>query len=316
MATYSSFKKIDTDAVVDGSIVSADIAADTIPAADILANNVPQAAFSGTVTSAKLASTIDLSAKTVTYRPIVNGDISASAAIAGTKLASGAAVNNIGYTPVNQAGDTMSGQLVLPVGNAAAPSIARDGATNTGINISGNNVSVVVSGTTGLNVDGNGYITRPNHPAFAAVGQNGWYYVNTWGAPSREVELDNNWNWTVSHQYGGSNFSTNGFGRYTAPVAGHYAFHTWWYMLNDANTPPNYVHLFIRKNNSRAWTAGGRSPYIIHMHQNTNSYDDGWSQSAVINLAAGDFVSCGVVWHGNSSRLHSGHQTFCGWLIG
>ena len=44
MATYSSFKKIDTDAVVNATILPADIAANTIPAASITAANVPAAA--------------------------------------------------------------------------------------------------------------------------------------------------------------------------------------------------------------------------------------------------------------------------------
>jgi hypothetical protein len=145
------------------------------------------------------------------------------------------------------------------------------------------------------------------------VGQNGWYYAPAFGGVA-EYEIGNIWSWTTSHQYGGTNFNNNG--RFTAPVTGYYTFHTWWYMLNDANTPPNYVHLFFRKNNSRSWTAGGRSPYVINMHQNTNSYDDGFSHTAVIDMNAGDYVSLGIVWHGNSSRVHSGHHLFSGQLIG
>jgi hypothetical protein len=313
MATYSSFKKIDSDAIDNATIVAADIASDTVQATDIVDTSVPAAAFSGTVTSAKLASTIDLSSKTVTYRSISNADISASAAIAGAKLASGAAATNLGYTPINSAGDTLTGQLTVPAGSTSAPSIALSSDTTTGINITTNNVNIVAGGSTGINIDANGYITRPNYPAFAAVGTAGWLYAPSYGGTG-EFESGNIMGWTTSHQYGGTNFNNNG--RFTAPVTGHYQFTTWWYLLNDANTPPNYVHLFIRKNNSRAWTAGGRSPYNIYMHQNTNSYDDGASHSAVMNLSAGDFVSNGIVWHGNSSRHHAGHHVFTGFLIG
>lgn len=314
MATYSSFKKIDSDAIVDATVVAADIAADTIPTADIANTNVPAAAFSGTVTDAKLAATIDLSAKTVTYRPIVNADISASAGIAGAKLASGAATGNLGFTPINRSGDTVSGQLLVPAGSVSSPSIQYSGSTNSGINLTTNNVAIVAGGNTGVNIDTNGYITRPNHPVFSAVGTNGWLYAPAYGGTG-EYESGSIQGWTTSHQYGGSNFS-GAPGRFTAPVAGYYQFHTWWYLLNDANTPPNYVHLFFRRNNSRGWTAGGRSPYIMAMHQNTNSYDDGYPHTAVINMSAGDFVSLGIVWHGNSSRHHSGHQLFSGQLIG
>ena len=314
MATYSSFKKIDTDAIVDGSIAAAEIAGNTVPEAAIAATSVPAAAFSNTVTSAKLASTIDLSAKTVTYRAIVNGDISASAAIAGAKLASGAATTNLGYTPVNQSGDTMSGVLQLTAGTNAAPNIAYASDTASGINVTTNNVAIVAGGTVGANIDTNGYITKPNFPVFAAVGTAGWLYAGSYGGTG-EREVTSQMGWTTSHQYGGTNFDSNN-GRFTAPVAGYYTFNTWWYLLNDANTPPNYVHLFFRKNNARSWTSGGRSPYIMAMHQNTNSYDDGYSHKAVIDMAAGDFVSLGIVWHGNSSRQHAGHHLFSGYMVG
>ena len=314
MATYSSFKKIDTDAVVNATILPADIAANTIPAASITAANVPAAAFSGTVTSDKIASTIDLSGKTVTYRSIVNGDISATAAIAGAKLAAGAATANLGYTPINQAGDTATGQILVPSGSVGAPSIINSGSTTSGINLTTNNVAIVAGGATAVNVNSSGFVTRPGNPAFQAWGTAGWLYAPSYGGTG-ERELSNVPAWTTTYEAGGTNFNTSN-GRFTAPVAGYYRFSTWYYLLNDANTPPNYIHPFFRKNNNRGWTAGGRSPYLMAMHQNTNSYDDGFSHSAVIDLAASDFVSLAIVWHGNSSRHHAAHQCFSGQLIG
>jgi hypothetical protein len=314
MATYSSFKKIDSDAIVNGTIVANDLANNTVPAAAITGTSVPSTAFSGTVTSAKLASNIDLSGKTVTYRAITNADISASAAVTGAKLTSGAATTNLGYTPINQAGDTVSGVIQVPAGSVAAPSIQFSGSSNSGINLTTNNVAIVAGGSTAVNINSSGYITRPSQPVFSAVGQAGWLYAGSYGGTG-ERELTSQPNWTTSHQYGGTNFNSS-TGRFTAPVTGWYKFNTWWYFLNDANTPPNYVHPFFRKNNSRAWTSGGRSPYTMAMHQNTNSYDDGHSESAVIDMNAGDFVSLGIVWHGNSSRHHAGHHLFSGHLIG
>jgi hypothetical protein len=314
MATYSSFKKIDSDAIVDDTIAAGDIAGNTVPAAAITASNVPSAAFSGTVTSAKLAATIDLSGKSVTYRAITNADVSASAAIAGAKLATGAATTNLGYTPVNQTGDTMTGQLIVPVGSVGAPSISSSGSTNSGINITTNNVAIVAGGVTALNVSSTGAITRPSHPAFQAWGTTGWLYAGSYGGTG-ERELQSQMGWQTANQAGGTNFDA-GNGRFTAPVAGYYRFSTWYYLLNDANTPPNYIHPFFRRNNNRGWTSGGRSPYMMAMHQNTNSYDDGFSHSAVMDLNAGDFVSLAIVWHGNSSRHHAGHQYFSGQLIG
>lgn len=314
MATYSSFKKIDSDALVDATILPADIAGNTIPTAAITAGNVPAAAFSGTVTSQKLASTIDLSGKTVTYRAITNTDLSPGAGIVGGRLAASAATGNLGYTPVNQAGDAMTGQLLVPAGSVSTPSILNVGATNSGINITTNNVAIVAGGATAVNVDGSGFVTRPSHPAFLAFGTAGWLYAGSYGGTG-EREITSQMGWTTSYQAGGTNFDSNN-GRFTAPTTGYYRFSTWYYLLNDANTPPNYIHPFFRRNNNRGWTSGGRSPYMMAMHQNTNSYDDGFSHSAVMDLNAGDFVSLAIVWHGNSSRHHAGHQCFSGQLIG
>jgi hypothetical protein len=315
MATYSSFKKIDTDAIVSATVASADIAANTITATNITDANVPAAAFSGTVTSAKIASTIDLSGKTVTYRAIVNGDISATAAIAGAKLASGAATNNLGFTPINRAGDTLTGQLLVPSGSVAAPSIVSSGDTASGINITSNNVNIVAGGVSGINVNSSGFATRPNNPAFLSWANAGWLYGGSYGGTG-EYECGSIMGWSNAFQTGGTNFA-NANGRFTAPVAGYYHFSTWWYLLNDANTPPGYIHPFFRKNNSRGWTSGGRSPYLMAMHQNTNQYDDGYSHTAVIDMNAGDYVSIGIVWHNTSaSRHHAAHQYFSGALIG
>jgi hypothetical protein len=275
---------------------------------------VPGTAFSNTVTSAKLASTIDLSGKAITYRAIVNGDISASAAIAGAKLGTGAATTNIGFTPVNQAGDTMSGQLTVPAGSVSAPSLVYASDTSSGINITTNNVAIVAGGATAINVSSTGAVTRPGQPAFLAWGTAGWLYAGSYGGTG-EREITSQMGFEIAHQAGGTNFSTAN-GRFTAPTAGYYRFSTWYYLLNDANTPPNYIHPFFRKNNNRGWTSGGRSPYLMAMHQNTNSYDDGFCHSAVIDMAAADYVSLAIVWHGNSSRHHAGHQCFSGQLIG
>lgn len=314
MATYSSFKKIDTDALVDGTLVAADIAADTVPNTAISANAVPSSAISGTVTSAKLASSIDLSAKTVTYRSIVDGDISASAGIAGSKLASGAATTNLGYTPVNAAGDTMSGTLTLAGGSASSPSIARAGNTNTGINFSSNTVDFITNGSVQMQFDSGGRVRRPNHPAFAAAGTNGWLYASNYGGTGYR-EVTSQMGWTTSHQTGGTNFDSNN-GRFTAPVTGYYVFHTHWYLLNDNNSTPSYVHLFFSKNSGIGWTQSGRAPYVMNMHGNRNNYDDGASYSCVMPLNAGEYCSLGIVWHSYNSRQHCGHQIFSGYLIG
>lgn len=313
MATYSSFKKINSDAVVDASIVAADIANATVPTAAIGNQAVTGAKVANTVTSAKIASSIDLSSKTVTYRPIVNADIDASAAIAGTKLGSGAATTNLGYTPVNTGGDTMTGTLVVPAGSVSAPSIRQSASSTTGIYFpTTDQVAFTVGGSQALQITGTN--TRlPNRPSFCAVGTSGWHYANSFGTGFRE--LGNTWGWALTYETGGSNFSP-GIGRYTAPVSGYYHFNTMYYMLNDANSAPHYVHVFFAKNNGQGWGAGGRSPYTINMHSTRNSYDDGASYAAIMQLNSSEYCNLAVVWHSYSSRLHSAHQFFNGHLIG
>lgn len=315
MPSYSSFKKISSEAIVDLTVQSADIAATTIVTGDIQDGAVVAADMSGVVTSAKLGATIDLSGKTVTYRPIVNSDISSSAAVAGAKFASGAAVTNIGFTPVNTSGDTMTGALTVPAGSASAPSITRDGNTNTGISLEANAIRITGGGSEAIVINNSGRVLRPNHPAFAVSATTGWLYASNYGGTGTfECGGVMGWN-NAAHQSGGSNWNPSN-GRYTAPVSGYYVFHTMWYRLNDNNSTPSYVHTWIARNGNVDWLPGGRTPYNIHMHGNRNNYDDGGMQSSVFRLNAGEYGSVWIRWHSFNSRHHAGHQIFSGHLIG
>lgn len=315
MATYSSFKKIDSNAIVDLTIQSSDIASSTIESSKIQDGAVTSTKMNGVVTSAKIASSINLSSKTVTYRSITNSDISSSAAIDGTKLASGAAAGNLGYTPVNSSGDTLTGNLIVAAGSASAPSIAQTGQTSTGISLESNAIRIVANGNEGMVIDNSGRVRRPNHPAFAVSATTGWLYASNYGGTGTfECGSVMGWN-NASHQTGGSNWNPSN-GRYTAPVAGYYVFHTCWYMLNDNNSTPSYVHTWISRNGNNSWLPGGRTPQTINMHGNRNNYDDGSNYSAVFQLNAGEYASVWIRWHSYNSRHHAGHQIFSGHLIG
>ena len=315
MATYSSFKKINSDAFVDLTLTSADIGAGQVATADLAANTVAAGDFAtGAVTSGKLASSIDLSAKTVTYRTIVTGDL-ADGGVTGIKLGSGASAANFGYTPVNAAGDTMTGNLIVAAGSAGAPSITNAGNTATGISLESNAIRIVGAGNTGITIDEAGRVRRPNHPAFAVSATTGWLYASNYGGTGTfELAGVMGWN-NASHQTGGSNWNPSN-GRYSAPVAGYYVFHTVWYRLNDNNNTPSYVHTWIARNGNVNWLPGGRTPYNIHMHGNRNNYDDGGVQSSVFQLNAGEYASVWIRWHDYNSRHHAGHQIFSGHMIG
>jgi hypothetical protein len=315
MATYSSFKKINTDAFVDGTLTSADISAGQVTTVDLNANAVTAVDFAaGAVTTAKLASSVDLSGKTVTYRTITTGDM-ADGGVTGIKLGSGASAANFGYTPVNTAGDTMSANLVVAAGSAGAPSVTNASNTATGISFESNAIRIVGGGNEGLVIDNAGRVRRPNHPAWACSATAGWLYASNYGGTGT-FELGSVMSWNnASHQTGGSNWNPSN-GRYTAPVGGYYVFHTAWYRLNDDNNTPSYVHTFIGRSGNYGIMPGGRQPHNIHMHGNRNNYDDGGVQSVVFSMSAGDYASVFIRWHNYNSRHHAGHHIFSGHMIG
>jgi len=316
MASYNSFKKIDREAIVDSAVTAFDVANGSVNTSELATNAVTTSKINNEAVGAnELNADVNLSTKNITYRPIANADISGSANIAAGKLAAGAAEVNLGYTPLIAAGNNaMSGRLAVTNGSASAPSI-RGSDANTGVYFADNQVRFTVNGSDAMQLDSTGRVHFPNKPAFAAVGQPGWLYSNSFGGTG-DREMNSVMNWNLAHQYGGSNFDT-GNGRMTAPVSGWYHFSTMYYLYNNTNGTNSYIHTFFRKNGSVNTTPGGRIPYNMNMHGNTNSHDDGACYNSIQYLNAGQYVSLCVRWHANgNSRLHAGHQIFSGQLIG
>jgi hypothetical protein len=316
MASYNSFKRIDREAIVDGTVTSADIAPGAVNTAELGTDSVTSSKIANnSVGTDELNNAVDFSTKTITYRPIVNDDISGSANLAADKMASGAAEVNLGYTPLRANGtNAMSGRLAVTNGSASAPSI-RGSDGNTGIYFADNEVRFTVNGSDAMKLDSSGRVSYPRKPAFAAVGQPGWLYSNSYGGTS-DRELNSIMNWNLAHQYGGSNFST-GNGRFTAPVAGYYHFSTMWYFYSNNNSTNAYVHTFFRKNGSVNTTPSSRIPYNINMHGNTNNHDDGANYNSIQYMNASQYVSLCIRFHANgAARHHAGHQIFSGQLVG
>ena len=97
MATYSSYKKVASDAIVDLSVTGAKLVDTTVSTANLAANSVGTTELAATTVAAsniaagevgttQLGATIDLSGKTVTYRTITNADISGTSAITTSKI--------------------------------------------------------------------------------------------------------------------------------------------------------------------------------------------------------------------------------------
>lgn len=314
MAKYNTFKKINGEAIIDGAIQTADIVDGTVDTTDFASGAVNTVNVAdGAVESTQLAASLDLSGKSVTYRAVEDGDISSTAAIAGSKLGSGAIVQNLGYTPLNRAGDTMTGQLRFPSGTTGAPAITRTGDNDTGISFSGNSTRISAGGTTGLNVESGGRVLRENTPMFHSTGTSGWRYANSYGGSSAWRELNGNFGWS-SYQRGGSNFS-NGRGRFTAPIAGFYQFQFQTYGYNNNNRTDQYVHLSFGINGGNAMVAG-RTPHGIWMHGSHRNHAQGIYMDLATYLNAGQYVNVRVFWRGNQSRFHGAHSVFNGYMIG
>jgi len=322
MATYSSFKRINTEAIVDGAVTGATLGTNSIvtaafDSASVRTTDIQDSAVGTT----QLASTLNLSGKTVTYRPIINADITA-AAIAGGQLASGAIATNIGYTPANLAGATLSGALQLPTASAGAPSLASGSDTNTGIHFAGSDqvqISTAAGNTNAFVKSGSNIMhTQPNLPAFHASGNGGWYYANSFGGVNRWTELNTlqpggGWAWQVT-QKGGSNMSSNG--RFTAPVAGWYSFYCQTYAYNDTNNSAGYTHWNIGYNGSIATDrTTGRVPHTLYGHQVSANHVPGIMTTLEIYLNASDYA-IPQPYMSSSIRFHGDHSLWCGYLIG
>jgi len=255
---------------------------------------------------------------------IIDGTVSAN------KLASGAAVSNIGYTPVNKAGDTMTGELGINVSNNSTTSIVGEQISNTSFttdsragvlfrnadtwgaaiwsrrtgsyegelhlgtkpNSSG---SISADGIISrVKIDGDGRVTMPYQPAFSATGSSG---TNSTINNPTAIPL------ASTHFNRGNHYNTS-TSKFTAPVSGVYQFNisaylnsdiaTLVFLVNDAQIGGPDVDLLQYK--------GSASPYTMNM-------------TAAISLSAGDAVSVSTRI-GFTSTIYIGHTTFSGFLVG
>ncbi len=320
MPTYNSFKRINAEAIVDASIGASDVADNSAITGKFATDSVTASKIAtGAVGATQLGASVDLSGRTVTYRTIVDGDISSGAGITADRMAAGAMTTNLGYTPLsNNNSNAMTGVLRLPNGSAGAPAIQSASQTNTGIYFdSANNVVFSVAGSPRMRISANGHKTIGTDQTTGSImwlasGTSGWTYANSYGGYGWR-EIGGGMGWDV-YQRGGSNFST-GNGRFTSPISGFY--HLTWqsYNYNDDNNTPNYQHLgFSRSGGLGAWS--GRHPHCMWMHGSNANHAGGVSMSLDLYLNAGEYTSQFFFWAGGPSRVHGAHSIFAGYLIG
>ncbi len=182
-------------------------------------------------------------------------------------------------------------------------------------------------------ISSTGYVRKGLTKVFSANGStggaysNGWQYPNNsgWaGAGTWQVLTGARIGWVIDNSQRGSDFSTSS-GRFTASVAGWYTFHMSLYILNDLSSPYNtgtgYVHPQFAKNGNVSWN-NGRTPYQIYAHGaaggnsgSSSGYADGVTNSAVMQLSAGDYVEIYLYIHSNDTRIYAPYSSFWGALI-
>lgn len=242
------------------------------------------------------------------------------------RLASGAAVANLGYTPVNKAGDTITGPLNVARRRLSFSSSYNDpnhSIYNNHENIDGEGiwdgmkmnvyaglrvrVSDAASGvpTQAFGVDNSGRLTMPLQPSFR-VGLNTSVSVSQAGVWQFNSATGNGKHNIGSHY----NTSTH---RFTAPISGRYLFYSC--VITQDTTDGVIADLAILCVN------GGLVGYNHKRgNYNTTTSSNGYyadAVHAVVNLSAGDFVdvrnSSGrtLTQHGNVN-----YSIFEGYLIG
>ncbi len=222
------------------------------------------------------------------------------------RLATGAAVANLGYTPLNKAGDTLSGTIGF-TGNGAI--LRRGGVSGTWVLGYDSATSTLSLGTQGgsdpdvlqlcsggnkiaINADASARVTLPYQPSFRAY---------TSSDQSANGVLEGNF-WAENYD------NANNFyqGRFTAPVAGVYIFSVMWDSLSQGSG----LGLLVNS-----------STYYVQWEPTMNS--SGWECyyfATMIKLAANDYVRVvGQNSSGSGSPFHMGGGYwghFAGHLLG
>lgn len=204
-----------------------------------------------------------------------------SSATIRSEITSGNVTGALGFTPVNKAGDTMTGPLYMPSlskvgGGGYAVLLFGDNAAADDFHLvreaAGFNIYTGVFGTGNrrFGIDPNGRLTTPNQPACFAQ--------RTGGSISSGVI---GWN-DVKLNVGGHYSSANG--RFTAPVAGVYMVSAHMIVGSSAIGSNSSGNIEIRVNGSVYTTS----------HWNNDGAWDGTSVQALIYLNANDYVEAAI----------------------
>jgi len=156
------------------------------------------------------------------------------------------------------------------------------------------------NGDNRLIIDSSGRVRMPFQPAFMAGSGTGTHTTNAGSV------LDFNTEGNSGFDVGG-NFNTTNY-RFTAPIAGIYAFSSNIYVQNSG-TASSFCW---RKNGTELLAPGGN----VMISFSLGVTDLTISSSILLNLAANDFVDIAVRADAVNVQWYGAHSTFSGYLIG
>lgn len=208
---------------------------------------------------------------------------------------------NVGMSITSNSG---GGQMIMN---------ARQGLTGTIGSTNSIGVEFITNNIRRMYIDTNGYITKPNHPMFAAYNQHtatSTVVVNTWGSFNSNFS---NWNtprWDANINVGNNFNASNGI--FTAPVAGYY-----WFTVGMSAQFYNSSYLAFWKNGSYS------PPYALTYEYNAAASGQSFYNQMTLNyvfyMAAGDTMTGGCYFASNSWTsyvFNDGYVFISGFLIG
>ena len=149
-----------------------------------------------------------------------------------------------------------------------------------------------------MRINSSGHVTKPYHPAFAALGL-GNAQVNSYANDLPGALL------FTSVGVNTGSFYNSSTGRFTAPVAGVYYFS--WSLLVDNNASTGTVSL------ASLYKNGATTSFTCYSQSPVGGYYTPMSQSCVLSLNANDYVHV----QGLGGNIHTGSESaFTGFLIG
>lgn len=224
------------------------------------------------------------------------GDLSANLTLS---LAAGAAAANLGYTPVNKSGDTMTGGLTVQnsinvngAGGAfffasranSAQQFAWYCQTDKATLYSNQGVGDIVQ------IDHSGRVTMPYQPAFTAYGG-----IDVTGPTSAVI-------WSLTELNRGGHYNSSN-GRFTCPIAGVYLFHYRWLSNQGQTIQPRLFKNGVGIEGATHYGNPSAGQYLAGCI------------SVAIQCNQGDYITCGTL-SGAPLQEPNYNSGFSGHLIG